>query len=155
MTLVQCTINEVMSIETDYAGELYCTRCGSLMGPVTKAELRHLLYSNDPNDVLCFECEKVAPRATRRLTVQEHSNLMRLFDITSVSELPISAVPVWENVEIGAYLQLWPRCGYHLWYPLPDGEQVLRCVRLPYERTLHLRELFNLSPAMYKDKSLV
>lgn len=153
--LVQIAIHEVMALETDYAGVLYCTSCGAEIGPVSKEELKHLLYSDNPDDILCFGCESLSPLPEKDLGPQEATNLQRIFEVTALRELPISATPVWSNPKIGAHLQLIPNKGWCLWYPRPDNEQALRAIRISYERGLHLRELFDLHPRRFAGSSLV
>jgi len=144
--LVQINISDVLGRDGGYVGTCYCTRCHCEIGVLSADELRHMVYSDDPNDILCFHCENIKPETCRDYTKNEKGNLLRIFALADFGKLPLHGSNAWGNPDIGAWLQLQPMYGWALWYPTPDGVQMLRSIRTSTERSLQLIDLFGMRP---------
>lgn len=152
--LVQMSIEETMSKNSEYSGVLFCQRCNGEVGPVTKQELKFLLYEN-AEDVLCFKCEEISPAETRDFSDREKLNLLRFFQIESLLQVPTFGAFCWENKGLNVHMQLEPTHGWCLWYPMPDGKLTLHNVRMSLRKVTELRDSMNLRPVQRKDKPLV
>lgn len=148
--LVQMSFTEVLELPNGYKGHALCRRCGREIGPVALDELAALM-SGKYGDVLCFSCEEYPPQPMFPLSRKIEKNLLSLFQVESLLDVPVHGFHCWSNSRQDTALQLTLTMGWCLWILTPSGGRwELKRVHLSANDAQIYKETFCMSPCQCK-----
>lgn len=139
--LLQMQLSEAFEGGSTTRGWLFCSLCKEEIGPLDSGEVAGLL-SGKYGDPLCFDCEDTQPEKWKMAGEVYKRNLLRLYQVEDIADVPVHAGLCWSDLDITKLLQFRPMVGWCFWKQGQYNQWVLHKVGIGSIEAALVRERY-------------